>query len=61
MVLPDTNVTKNDIIVMNHLVMTVDTHTTSSGAIRIVGFEVEAFSVDWGESPCQKSVEKFGP
>ena len=39
----------NEIIVNNHLVMTVNTHTTNSGAIRIVGFEVEAFSVNWGD------------
>ena len=29
-----------EITVMNHLVLTVETHTTDSGAIRIVGFEV---------------------
>ena len=47
----------DEISVMNHLVLNVDTHSTSSGAIRIVGFKVEAFSVDWGENPCQKGVE----
>ena len=33
--------------------MTVNTHTTNSAAIRIVGFEVEAFSVNWGDAPCK--------
>ena len=47
---------------MNHLIITVDTHTTeSNGAIRIVGFEVEAQSVNWGEDPCgRKPIESHG-
>ena len=46
-----------EIEVMNHLIMTVETHTTDSGAIRIVGFEVQAMSVDWGEDPCHVPLE----
>ena len=53
---------KGEISVMNHLVLTVDTHTTDSGAIRIVGFEVEAKSINWGDDPCgRKSVADLGP
>jgi len=44
---------------MNHLELTVETHQTSTGAIRVVGFEVEAFSVFWGNTPCQGSVDSF--
>jgi len=46
---------KDELKLMNHLVLNIQTHTTDNGAIRIVGFEVEAFSVDWGDSPCQGS------
>ena len=49
------------ISVMNHLELTVDTHTTDSGSIRIVGFEVEAFSVNWGANACLQSKERLGP
>ena len=31
---------QEELTVMNHLVLTIETHTTDSGAIRIVGFEV---------------------
>jgi hypothetical protein len=39
--------------VMNHLNLIVETHETSEGLKRIVGFDVEPLSIDWGYShPC---------
>ena len=40
--------------VNNHLIMTIDYHKDSTKAVRIVGFDVEAKSVDW---PIGKSCE----
>jgi hypothetical protein len=37
--------------VYNHLVFTVEVHE-SDDQLRIVGFEVEPLSIDWGDSPC---------
>lgn len=54
---PDTG----EITVNNHLVLTVETHQTDNGAIRIVGFDVEASSIDWGENPCRVSEENRQP
>ena len=56
----------NELMLMNHLQLTVETHTTDNGAIRIVGFEVEAMSIDWGDKPCRKpkdglDVQLYGP
>lgn len=37
----------------NHLNLIVETHKTSEGLQRIVGFDVETLSIDWGYShPC---------
>ena len=47
---------------MNHLVLTVETHTTEANAVRIVGFEVEAKSINWGEEPCfAENPDSLGP
>ena len=49
---------------MNHLLITIETHAWSKkadGPIRIVGFEVEAQSVNWGEDPCGRgTLESYG-
>lgn len=51
---------KDELKLMNHLVLNIQTHTNDNGAIRIVGFEVEAFSVDWDDSPCQGDLTSKG-
>jgi hypothetical protein len=39
--------------VYNHLNFIVETHETNEGLTRIVGFDVEPLSIDWGYShPC---------
>ena len=57
---------KDEIMVMNHLLITIETHSVdknADGAIRIVGFEVEAKSVAWGEKPCLRGadLDSYGP
>ena len=37
--------------VYNHLIFTVETHKVKED-VRIVGFEVEAKSIEWGDEPC---------
>ena len=39
--------------VYNHLHLIIETHQTNEGLQRIVGFDVEAMSIDWGFAhPC---------
>lgn len=42
--------TDNSVIVFNHLNMTIYTHTTNEGNLRIVGFEVEPMSLGEDEN-----------
>ena len=46
------NLLKKQIRVMNHLDITVEVHSGISGRLKIVGFEVEPKSIDWGANPC---------
>ena len=45
---------KKEIRVFNHLNITVEVHQSISDKFRIVGFEVEPLSIDWGLNPCGK-------
>ena len=41
--------------VMNHLDITVEIHAGITGdQYKIVGFDVEPKSIDWGDNPCRK-------
>ena len=44
---------KQEIRVMNHLDITVEVHGGITGdRLKIVGFDVEPKSIDWGSNPC---------
>ena len=56
---------KDELMVMNHLLITIETHAVdekANGAIRIVGFEVEAKSINWGDDPCgREALDSYKP
>ena len=56
--IPIVNMTKdNKTMVYNHLNFTIETHKTAEGLDRIVGFDVEPMSIDWGVPCSEKSID----
>lgn len=54
--IPIVKITKDGkTIVYNHLNFVIETHKTAEGLDRIVGFDVEPMSIDWGVPCAEKS------
>ena len=53
---------KKEIRVLNHLDIIVEVHGGITGdRFKIVGFDVEAKSIDWGNNPCNPDIDTTNP
>ena len=51
------DVPKNELQVMNHLDITVEVHAGMGDRFKIVGFDVEPKSINWGDNPCDLKMD----